>query len=233
MTPSRAARKVLLGHTLDRRRRHGRRLPCRLLAKTPTSAIGPAALGTSEALPCYLLMQANNSSGKQGEPARTFSESARRAQIVDVAIKVVATTGFGNASFARIAKEAGLSSTGIISYNFDGKDDLMREVIAQVLRVAAGYIQPRIDKAVGYEGWPAPISRRKPRSWWIFPTICEPWSRCSATCRATGWTYRALFLAQMDGVLSFHTDHIRQAQAAGEFRGLRSLRHGHRHPRGH
>src|ERR1700727_2107543 len=94
-------------------------------------------------------MQANNSSSKQGGPARTFSESARRAQIVDVAIKVVATAGFGNASFARIAKEAGLSSTGIISYNFDGKDDLMREVIAEVLRLAGAYVQPRLDAAVG------------------------------------------------------------------------------------
>ncbi len=44
--------------------------------------------------------------------------------------------GYGNTSFARIAKAAELSSTGIISYNFAGKDDLMREIVGEVLRVA-------------------------------------------------------------------------------------------------
>src|SRR5580692_2980329 len=94
-------------------------------------------------------MKANNSSDKQFVPARTFSEQARRAQIVDVAIRVAATAGYGNTSFARIAKEAGLSSTGIISYNFAGKDDLMREVVAEVLRVAVAYVSPRLAAAVG------------------------------------------------------------------------------------
>src|ERR1700685_4680672 len=97
-----------------------------------------------------LLMQANNSLNEQSVSAsRTFSESARRAQIVDVAIRVAATAGYRNTSFARIAKEAGLSSTGIISYNFAGKDDLMREVIAEVLQVAGAYVQPRLDAVVG------------------------------------------------------------------------------------
>ncbi|MGX4733110.1 TetR family transcriptional regulator [Kitasatospora griseola] len=80
---------------------------------------------------------------------RTFTESARRRQIVEAAIEVIADAGYAKASFARIAKHAGLSSTGMISYHFKGKDDLLREVVAEVLRVSEAYMRPRIEAAVG------------------------------------------------------------------------------------
>lgn len=80
---------------------------------------------------------------------RTFTESARRRQIVRAAIEVIADVGYAKASFARIAKHAGLSSTGMISYHFAGKDDLLREVVAEVMRVSQEYMLPRIDAAVG------------------------------------------------------------------------------------
>src|SRR5271170_1672938 len=147
-------------------------------------------------------MQANNSSSKHAErTARTFSESARRTQIVDVAIRVVATAGFGNASFARIAKEAGLSSTGIISYNFDGKDDLMREVIAQVLRVADAYIQPRIDKAAGARAKLRAYIEAQTSFLMDFPNHLRALVEVFGNLPRDG-ADRALFLAQMDAVLS-------------------------------
>ncbi|MGW1200161.1 TetR/AcrR family transcriptional regulator [Streptomyces sp. NPDC002536] len=91
-------------------------------------------------------MEANNSSVKQDAPSgRTFTESARRAQIVAAAIEVIAEVGYSKASFARIARHAGLSSTGMISYHFAGKDDLMREVVIEVMRVAEAYMRPRIE----------------------------------------------------------------------------------------
>ncbi|MFD7730531.1 TetR family transcriptional regulator [Kitasatospora phosalacinea] len=80
---------------------------------------------------------------------RTFIESARRRQIVAAAIEVIADSGYAKASFARIAKQAGLSSTGMISYHFEGKDDLLREVVAEVLRVLEEYTRPRIDAETG------------------------------------------------------------------------------------
>ena len=165
-------------------------------------------------------MQANNSTRKQIEtPARTFTESARRAQIVDVAIKVAAVAGYANISFARIAKEAGLSSTGIISYNFAGKDDLMRAVVAEVWRAAAAYVSPRVEAAVG--------GRAKLRAYIEahtafltdypnhLPALVE-----IVTNLPRDWPDRAELLAQMDATRSFHTDYIRQAQAAGEFRAF-------------
>jgi AcrR family transcriptional regulator len=86
-------------------------------------------------------MRAKSSSAKQG---RTVTEEARRAQIVAAAIEVIADLGYQKASFAKIAQAAGLSSTGMISYHFAGKDDLMRAVMAEVLRVAEEYMGPRV-----------------------------------------------------------------------------------------
>jgi len=82
--------------------------------------------------------------------ARTFTESARRAQIVTSAIEVIAEDGYAKASFSRIAKHAGLSSTGMISYHFAGKDDLLAACVAEIEQVTGAYMEPRIDAAVGH-----------------------------------------------------------------------------------
>jgi AcrR family transcriptional regulator len=93
-------------------------------------------------------MQARSSTHKQKE--RTFIETARRAQIVDAAIDVLAKHGYPDASFAKIAKRAGLSSTGMISYHFAGKDDLIREVIAEIVRVNTEFVVAKLDPEQGY-----------------------------------------------------------------------------------
>ncbi|MGW4062067.1 TetR family transcriptional regulator [Amycolatopsis sp. NPDC004747] len=82
--------------------------------------------------------------------ARTFTESGRRAQIVRAAIAVIAEAGYLKASFSRIAKHAGLSSTGMISYHFAGKEDLLKACITEIEEVTGAFMQPRIDAAVGH-----------------------------------------------------------------------------------
>jgi AcrR family transcriptional regulator len=82
--------------------------------------------------------------------ARTFTESGRRAQIVTAAIAVIAEVGYAKASFTRIAKHAGLSSTGMISYHFAGKDDLLAACVAEIEEVTGAFMQPRIDAAEGH-----------------------------------------------------------------------------------
>jgi TetR/AcrR family fatty acid metabolism transcriptional regulator len=77
------------------------------------------------------------------EPARTFIETARRAQIVTAAIDAIAEAGYAGASFARIAERLGISR-GLISYHFAGKDDLIRQVVHQAAEEAKAYIRPRI-----------------------------------------------------------------------------------------
>ena len=82
--------------------------------------------------------------------ARTFTESGRRAQIVTAAIDVIAEVGYAKATFSRIAKHAGLSSTGMISYHFAGKDDLFAACVAEIEQVTAAFMDPKINAAEGH-----------------------------------------------------------------------------------
>jgi AcrR family transcriptional regulator len=77
----------------------------------------------------------------------TVTASARRAQIVTAAIDTIAELGYGHASFARIAKRAGISSTRLISYHFDDKAELVRAVVGAVLTEADDYMGKRLRAA--------------------------------------------------------------------------------------
>ncbi|WP_324650087.1 TetR/AcrR family transcriptional regulator [Georgenia sp. H159] len=76
----------------------------------------------------------------------TFTERARRAQILRCAIEALAEVGFGGASLAEIAKRAGVSK-GVVSYYFAGKDDLLGHVLLDVYTRAGGAIGERIAQA--------------------------------------------------------------------------------------
>lgn len=73
---------------------------------------------------------------------RTFTETARRAQIVAAAVDTIAELGFAKASLARIAERIGVSK-GVISYHFAGKDELVREVVADVAVKGEAFIRGR------------------------------------------------------------------------------------------
>lgn len=76
-----------------------------------------------------------------GKAARSFIEQARRAQIVESAIEVLAEAGYRNASLARIAEHAGISK-GVISYHFEGKRDLMDEVKTSIMGRIEAFLEP-------------------------------------------------------------------------------------------
>jgi TetR/AcrR family transcriptional regulator, fatty acid metabolism regulator protein len=80
---------------------------------------------------------------------RTFTETARRAQIVAAAIETIAELGYGRASYAQIAGRAGLSSTGLISYHFASKDELIEQVVEEVVTAGQAFMRPRIEAALG------------------------------------------------------------------------------------
>ncbi|MGH8996532.1 MAG: TetR/AcrR family transcriptional regulator [Acidimicrobiales bacterium] len=81
-----------------------------------------------------------------GKP-RTFTEAARRAQIIEAAIDTIAEVGFGRASLARIGERVGISK-GLIGYHFAGKDDLIEQVVLEVLEHGKAYMRPRIIDAM-------------------------------------------------------------------------------------
>ena len=74
---------------------------------------------------------------------RTFTEIARRHQIVGAAIDTIAEVGYAKTSLARIAGRIGISK-GVISYHFAGKDDLMKQVVIDVIEAGRACILPRV-----------------------------------------------------------------------------------------
>jgi AcrR family transcriptional regulator len=82
-----------------------------------------------------------------GRPGPTFTEAARRAQIVQATITTIAEVGYRRASYAQIAKRAGLSSTGLISYHFASKTELIDQVVAEIVAAGQRFMLPRIEVA--------------------------------------------------------------------------------------
>ena len=73
----------------------------------------------------------------------SFIEAARRKQIVECAIDVIAERGYARTSLAQIAQRAGISK-GVISYHFAGKDELIEEIVTTIYTAGAHFMIPRI-----------------------------------------------------------------------------------------
>ena len=73
-----------------------------------------------------------------------MTERARRAQIVAAAITTIAELGYSSASFARIAERAGLSSTGLISYHFGNRDELIDQAAGQIIDAITAFMTERM-----------------------------------------------------------------------------------------
>ncbi len=72
-----------------------------------------------------------------------FIESARRAQIIHCGAAVISEPGYARTSLAQIAKTAGIAA-GVISYHFNGKDDLIGAVVTHVLEAGDRFVRPRL-----------------------------------------------------------------------------------------
>lgn len=75
----------------------------------------------------------------------TFTELARRKQILDVSSKLFMAKGFKNTSLDDIAREVGVSR-GVIFYYFDGKREIGEQTIWEALRQYGEYVQDRVGR---------------------------------------------------------------------------------------
>ncbi|RXZ68029.1 TetR/AcrR family transcriptional regulator [Agromyces albus] len=97
-----------------------------------------------------------------GRPA-TFTEEARRSQLVSVTIDLVARYGYRGCSLQRIADAAGISKAAVI-YHFESKDAVIRAAYDRVIESltesvaesvssapdAAGKVDAYVTALVGY-----------------------------------------------------------------------------------
>jgi AcrR family transcriptional regulator len=147
---------------------------------------------------------------------RSFVEEARRAQIVQCTIEIIASLGYAQASLANIAERAGISK-GVISYHFAGKDELIAQVHTSVMTKVATQVlatveaQPRAaGKLRAYiEGSIAFIAEHGQEA----VALLEIWNGLRTT---TG--RQVLDARTYEPGLEFLQAIFRQGQAAGEFR---------------
>ncbi|MFB6395081.1 TetR/AcrR family transcriptional regulator [Polymorphospora lycopeni] len=83
----------------------------------------------------------------QANKKQTVTTTARRQQIVDAAIRVLARDGLSRTSLGRIASEAGLSSTGLITYHFADKNDVLLTVVDHLIGRCAETLRAAVDRA--------------------------------------------------------------------------------------
>lgn len=77
---------------------------------------------------------------------RTFTETARREQIVACAMDVIAEVGYPQTSIRKIADRAGIAMS-VVLYHFGTKDGLIEAVIASMYQTALETVPPAIDRA--------------------------------------------------------------------------------------
>ncbi|WP_164670748.1 TetR/AcrR family transcriptional regulator [Virgibacillus doumboii] len=77
------------------------------------------------------------------EDRQSFIAEARREQIIKAAIEVLKDIGYVSTSLAKIAKKAKIS-TGLISYHFSGKEDLMNNTLIYLVEQEWMFINERV-----------------------------------------------------------------------------------------
>lgn len=75
----------------------------------------------------------------------SFIAEARREQIIKATIEVLDEIGYVNLSLAKIAKKAKVS-TGLISYHFKDKEDVLNNTLVYLLELQFNYIKERVSK---------------------------------------------------------------------------------------
>lgn len=74
----------------------------------------------------------------------TLIEEIRRKQIVETTIETIASRGFAHTTLNDIAREAGVS-TGVITYHFKNKDDLIEQSIKKLFEAPNAYVIERVE----------------------------------------------------------------------------------------
>lgn len=74
----------------------------------------------------------------------SFIAEARREQIIKATIEVLDEIGYVNLSLAKIAKKAKVS-TGLISYHFEDKEDVLNNTLVYLLELQFNYIKERVS----------------------------------------------------------------------------------------
>ncbi|OXM71391.1 MULTISPECIES: TetR/AcrR family transcriptional regulator [Amycolatopsis] len=74
----------------------------------------------------------------------TFTERARREQIIECTIDLISSKGYRGTSLSAIAEAAGISKAAVL-YHFSSKENLAQAALEQVFRQFGDYVRDRVD----------------------------------------------------------------------------------------
>ncbi|MEU0512785.1 MULTISPECIES: TetR/AcrR family transcriptional regulator [unclassified Amycolatopsis] len=75
----------------------------------------------------------------------TFTERARREQIIECTIDLISTKGYRGTSLSAIAEAAGISKAAVL-YHFASKENLAQAALEQVFEQFGDYVRARVDR---------------------------------------------------------------------------------------
>lgn len=145
-----------------------------------------------------------------------MTERARRAQIVSAAIQTIAELDYASASFKNIAARAGLSSTGLISYHFAGKRELVEAVFQEVLSRFGAFVLERLNMEATAAGELRAFLLANIEFMRLHRSEMLTFLRIQAHLSAAADVPRYAEIVESDHAKM--ADLLRQGQAAGEFR---------------
>ena len=93
----------------------------------------------------------------------TFTQTARRAQIVTAAIEVIAEIGWPQTSIRKIADRVGVAMSAVL-YHFGNKDNLVDAIIEEMYRCALSAVAPALQAESTSSGKLAAYIRTSPTS---------------------------------------------------------------------
>lgn len=99
--------------------------------------------GLTEFAHLYYILFMRTKDKSYGQTRPTFTEAARRAQLIECAIETIATLGYAQASVAQIAERAGISK-GVVTYYFPSKEELLEQVVKDISTAAESFMGPQI-----------------------------------------------------------------------------------------
>ncbi|WKX73669.1 TetR/AcrR family transcriptional regulator [Streptomyces sp. XD-27] len=82
---------------------------------------------------------------RRGHGSPTFTEQARRRQIIECTIDLISTKGHPATSLSAIAEQAGISKAAVL-YHFSSKDNLTRATLEHVLERFLAYVTERVER---------------------------------------------------------------------------------------
>lgn len=145
-------------------------------------------------------------------PPRKASREARRVQLVEATIEVLARQGYARTTLTEVARVAGLSH-GLVNFHFATKERLLAETLAylaeeyranwtRALGTAVGRPAERLDALLRADFEPAICTPARLAAWCSFWGEAQSRPMYQATCGAKDDAYNAVLEAICAGLVA-------------------------------